>query len=69
MAAGKLIKIGDSYGVIVPSLIRREANWWPGDTLLIEPTEDGILLRNTTQHDVKPTLTRKQYGDGRVDRP
>ena len=53
MIEGRITRIGDSWGVILPKPLRDRLNWWPRDTVVLIETKDGLLLQNSTQQDVK----------------
>jgi antitoxin component of MazEF toxin-antitoxin module len=62
---GKLLRIGDSAGVVIPSHLRRQLGWWQNDQIQFEATEQGLLLRNLTQRLVRPIKIDKVRDDDR----
>jgi len=60
MNALKIIKIGNSAGVILPKEILSELNLDPGDMLSVTRTPDGIALRpSNTEFEEQMEIARK----------
>lgn len=68
MKLGRLTKVGNSWAVVIPAVVRRELRWFPGDEVQLLNQDGALLLRNTTQHDVQPINVKQEYGNGRVRR-
>jgi putative addiction module antidote len=51
-AEGKIRKIGNSLGVILPSAMLKKLDVKDGDTLYISLEDDGIKIRNTEQKQI-----------------
>ena len=45
-AGTKLVAIGNSKGIRIPKVLREKYGW--GESIVLEETEDGILLRRDT---------------------
>jgi antitoxin component of MazEF toxin-antitoxin module len=68
MKVGKVLKIGDSLGIVIPRPILRKLSWWQHDYIVQEVHGDTLVLRNVTQLSVRPVHTREEYGDASVPR-
>jgi putative addiction module antidote len=51
-AEGKIRKIGNSLGVILPSAMLKKLDVQDGDTVYISLEDDGIKIRNTEQKQI-----------------
>jgi antitoxin ChpS len=51
----KLTKVGNSIGFMIPSVLRRSMQLEAGQSITIEETADGLLMRPVTKH--RYTLT------------
>jgi antitoxin component of MazEF toxin-antitoxin module len=61
--AVRLRKLGNSLGVLLPIGDLRALGWWQSDELIVERRDNELVLKNFTQHTVRPIHTRKDYGD------
>lgn len=68
MKVGKVLKIGDSLGIVIPRPILRKLSWWQADHLVMEVQDDTLVLRNLTQLKARPIHTREEYGNASVPR-
>jgi antitoxin component of MazEF toxin-antitoxin module len=66
MAIGKLCRIGDSKGVVIPREHLNQLGWFQGDHLEQLVIGDGLLIRNLTPRSVRPSVTPKDWGDGKL---
>lgn len=67
MKVGKLCTIGDCIGVVVPAQYRNQLGWIKGDQIAQQIVGNTIVLHNVTQHMMTLTMTRKEYGDGKIN--
>jgi antitoxin component of MazEF toxin-antitoxin module len=68
MKLGRIVKLGNSWGVVMPVTIRRELRWFPGDDIDFHIHEDVLMLRNATHHDIEPITIKRQDFDKRFRR-
>jgi hypothetical protein len=66
MKIGKLCTVGDSKGIVVHSANLKQLGWFLGDQLAQEIHGDALVVRNLTQRTVRPSVTRKEFGDGTI---
>jgi putative addiction module antidote len=58
-AEGKIRKIGNSLGVILPSAMLKKLEVQDGDTVYISLEDDGIKIRNTEQKQIDDDFKQK----------
>jgi putative addiction module antidote len=58
-AEGKIRKIGNSLGVILPSAMLKKLEVQDGDTVYISLEDDGIKIRNTKQKQIDDDFKQK----------
>lgn len=60
MHVGKLTRIGESLGVVIPAAALRELGWLKGDYIAVQVSDGEVKL-----HNVKAIQTRFSLVDGR----
>lgn len=63
MADSRLVRIGNSIGMVVPKNTLRELGWWQADTIRYEVQDGRLIIENVTQKRVKPVHITREYGD------
>jgi antitoxin component of MazEF toxin-antitoxin module len=63
VAASRLLRIGNSMGVILPKRYLDALSWWQADTLHVRVEGDTIVVRNLTQKQIQPLHARADHGD------
>jgi antitoxin component of MazEF toxin-antitoxin module len=63
LPASRLVRIGNSLGVIVPKRNLDSMGWWQSDILHQEVKDGQLVIRNMTQRPLQPMHTKHQYGD------
>jgi antitoxin component of MazEF toxin-antitoxin module len=63
MSASRLVRIGNSMGVILPRRLLNSMSWWQADMLHVEEQDGRIVIRNLTQKQIQPMHTRYEHGD------
>jgi putative addiction module antidote len=58
-AEGKIRKIGNSLGVILPAAMLKKLEVQDGDTVYISLEDDGIKIRNTEQKQIDDDFKQK----------
>jgi putative addiction module antidote len=56
---GKIRKIGNSLGVIIPATMLKKLDVQDGDTVYISLEDDGIKIRNTEQKQIDDDFKQK----------
>jgi putative addiction module antidote len=56
---GKIRKIGNSLGVIIPAAMLKKLDVQDGDTVYISLEDDGIKIRNTEQKQIDDDFKQK----------
>ncbi len=57
----KLVAIGNSKGIRIPKVVREKYGW--SESIVLEETEDGILLRRDTTHKLSWKETYQAMAD------
>lgn len=66
MNIGKLCTIGDSEGVVIHRAHLKQLGWFKGDQLAQEVQGSELVIRNLTEHVVRPIRARKGFGNGKL---
>jgi hypothetical protein len=61
--ASRLVRIGNSLGIIIPRRALRQLSWWQADAIEIQVQDGMLVLRNLQARQLQPIHTRPEYGD------
>lgn len=65
MVKGTIMRVGNSWSLVLPKALRSQLGWFPGDIIQMEPVDNALVLQNTTQRNVKPITIVREDGDKR----
>ena len=63
MTVGRLVRIGNSLGLIIPKKHLGAMSWWQGDVLRQEVRDGKLIIHNLTQKKLQPMHETAEYGD------
>ena len=66
MKIGKLCTIGASKGVVITRDHLEQLGWFKGDQLQQVVIGNELVIRNLTERSVRPVVTAKEWGDGKL---
>jgi antitoxin component of MazEF toxin-antitoxin module len=63
MQQSRLLRVGNSFGVIVPLPTLRELGWFESDTIEQRVVDGRLMLENRTQHPVQMKVRKGTHHD------
>lgn len=69
MRVGKIIAIGTSLAVVIPTKHLNRLGWMRGDAIEQRVEDERVILENVHRRSIKPMYSTAEYGDHLRRRP